>query len=266
MTENIHPTRSRGAAAALFAALSAAQVAEARPMGTLFSPAEPSISYEETVDRSDPAAPALREVGSWFSFAFTGGSLTLHFEDTGVGDDQHAVRVSVDGEEKTIHTTTGDHPYVVVRGLPDVRHQTVVTLLTESKAPLIFHGVDLDPGAELRSPDDAGHLILEPGETYSMESASGPLCFYNGSATIAEMRLCMHHSCSAWSGTKTSGQRHRFPDYAADYNRAELWIHTGFKWVKRHEVQIGSELKAGQTLHLKGTVFDTSWQVNNTCS
>ena len=80
------------------------------------------------------------------------------------------------------------------------------------------------------------------------------------------MRLCSNNRCSQWSGSKAAGQGHRFNDHAASLQQAELWVSELFGgWKKRHTVRIPDQLKAHQTLNIRGTVFGTWWDASNDC-
>lgn len=267
-TQRNHRAGLTAAAAALL--LTAAGTATAEPIATeqLFSPMHPAIVYDDTVDGSDPDAPKLFEEGSQIRFAFDGTSLVLQFEEEATGADQSVVRVSIDGVESLLNLKTGDHTYVAGRNLVDGHHQAVLTKLTGGSSPLVFRGLELAPGATLLfDSDEVLELQLEPGETYRAETASGPVCFHNASATIADMKLCKWGRCSMWAGTKLAGQKHRFSDHAGDMQEAKISVvNLVGEWKERHIIRMPDHLRGGQTLKLKGTVFKTSWETVNDCS
>ena len=103
----------------------------------------------------------------------------------------------------------------------------------------------------------------------------GDICFYNGSATVATMGISNAPSgyMFNWSGSIPAAQWHRFNMDGSEpgvyWVRVEYYYYyvfdEGWKFVDDGKYNIGTTLMPGQTVNLRGTMFNAWTDVSNDC-
>jgi len=155
----------------LLAATPACKAAsEAPTMPVTISPEEPPVTigadnplfqYIGRFDFSDPAAPKCAWSGSAIRARFQGTAVSVILEDFPIGrtDELSApfanwFEVLIDGEQvKSIVLCPGRRVYKIRSKMKDARHSITIFKRTEGYiGRVIFHGLELSPGAKLLAP------------------------------------------------------------------------------------------------------------------